>query len=234
MKIILHKAKDRGSGEHGWLSTRYSFSFASWYEPSRMGFGALRVINDDTIAPENGFGEHGHRDMEIVTIVTQGAVTHADSMGNHAEVKASEVQVMSAGTGVVHAERNGSPDTPLTLFQIWIEPKKLGIAPHYAQKAFDFAKPGETLLVSPDGEGGSLPMNQVAYISQVNLVENELFVYKIRKEGNGLYVFVIEGTVNIENYGLEDRDALGITEASEVKIASTTSARLLLFEVPLQ
>src|SRR3989344_846255 len=142
MKIEVYKAEERGEGKHGWLTTRYSFSFADWYEPSRMGFGTLRVINDDIIAPQSGFGEHGHRDMEIITIVTEGAVTHTDSMGNEKVVEAGEVQVMSAGTGVVHAERNASPTTPLKLFQIWIEPKERDIAPRYAQKRFDFSSPG--------------------------------------------------------------------------------------------
>src|SRR5690606_12496739 len=143
-------------GEHGWLSTRYSFSFANWYDPSRMGFGALRVINDDRIAPANGFGAHGHRDMEIVTIVTKGTVRNEDSMGSRGTVPAGDVQAMSAGTGVVHAERNDSPDEELTLFQIWIETARPGAVPRYAQKPFGLGshEPGLTLLVAPTDADG--------------------------------------------------------------------------------
>ena len=233
VNIVVHKAEGRGSGEYGWLKTRYSFSFADWYEPNRLGFGALRVINDDVIAPKSGFGEHGHRDMEIITIVTEGAVTHTDSMGNEKVVKAGEVQVMSAGTGVVHAERNESLNIPLKLFQIWIESKEPGIAPRYAQKAFDFSSPGLITLVSHEGNEG-LAVNQDACILQTNLRANEELVYKIKKRGNGLYIFIVSGEVVVGGQSLKDRDAAGVTEANEIKIAATFSSRLYLFDIPLK
>ena len=233
MKTVLHRAEERGRGEHGWLTTRYSFSFSDWHEPSRMGFGALRVINDDAIAPASGFGAHGHRDMEIITIVTAGAVTHTDSMGNKGAVRAGEVQVMSAGTGVVHAEKNDSPTEPLTLFQVWIEPKERGIAPRYAQKAFDFERRGATLLAAPEAAEGALAINQDAYITYANLAVGEALNYQLRRAGNGAYVFVIDGAVEAAGQVLGPRDALGISEAGAVGITAAKPSRLLLFDVPM-
>mgnify|MGYP003393974905 CR=1 FL=1 len=230
MKTLLHKAGERGEGEHGWLRTRYSFSFASWYEPSRMCFGKLRVLNDDTIAPANGFAPHAHRDMEIVTLVTEGAVTHEDSMGNKKQVKAGEVQVMSAGTGVVHAERNESPSETLKLFQIWIEPRAPGGSARYAQKAFDLECPGETLLVAPEAP---LSLGQDAWLSLVNLKKGEEWAYQVKKVGNGCYFFVIEGSVSIAGHELEARDALGVWEADEASVLSKGGAQLLAIEVPM-
>ena len=229
----MHRAEARGKGEYGWLRTRYSFSFANWYEPTRMGFGALRVLNDDAIAPANGFGAHGHRDMEIITLVTAGAVTHTDNIGSKGVVKAGEVQVMSAGTGVVHAERNDSADEPLTLFQIWIEPAKRGLVPRYEQKAFDFDAPGATLLVAPlGGEGGALGINQDAYITLVNIADGP-FSYALHNTAHGVYVFVISGEVTAAGVQLGERDALGVTGAAEITLAAKGAARLIIFEVPM-
>jgi redox-sensitive bicupin YhaK (pirin superfamily) len=230
MKTLLHKAGERGQAEYGWLTTRYSFSFAGWYEPSRMGFGKLRVLNDDIIAPANGFAPHAHRDMEIVTLVTEGAVTHEDSMGNKKRVAAGEVQVMSAGTGVVHAERNESPHETLKLFQIWIEPRAPGGCARYAQNTFDLTRPGETLLVAPDAQ---LSLGQDAWLSLVNLKKGEEWTYQIKKVGNGVYFFIIEGSVSIATHELDARDALGVWEAGEVSVLSKgDGAQLIAIEVP--
>lgn len=235
MKIVLHRAEDRGRGEHGWLSTRYSFSFADWYDPARMGFGALRVLNDDRIAPASGFGAHPHRDMEIVTIVTKGAVTHEDSMGNRGTVPAGDVQAMSAGTGVVHAERNDSPDEPLELFQLWIQTAQPGAAPRYAQKPFGLGstEPGFTLLAGPDGTPDALPLYQDAYVSYGVLAPGQGLTYPRRGAAHGVYVFVIEGTVRVAGETLDTRDAIGITDASELALASDALARVLIMEVPV-
>lgn len=235
MEKVLHRSDERGRGEHGWLSTRYSFSFADWYEPSRMGFGALRVINDDRIAPANGFGAHRHQDMEIVTIVTKGAVAHEDSMGNSGEVPAGDVQAMSAGTGVTHAERNDSALEELTLFQIWIASDRKGASPRYAQKPFglDSKEPGLTLLVGPDGTPGALPIYQDAYIHQGILDGGHPLTYALKDPTHGLYVFVIEGTVSVAGETLKDRDALGVADVDEVSLVSDGFARVLLIEVPL-
>lgn len=235
MEKVLHRASERGRGEYGWLSTRYSFSFADWYDPNRMGFGALRVINDDRIAPANGFGAHRHQDMEIITIVTNGAVTHEDSLGNVGTVSKGEVQTMSAGTGVIHGERNASPDEELSLFQIWIASDRKGAPPRYAQKAFGLTDtaPGLTLLVAPNSENGALPIYQDAYIYK-GVVENaQPLTYTLKNPEHGLYVFVMEGSVAIGGEALQSRDALGIADVSDVTLTTTESAQVLLIEVPL-
>lgn len=235
MEKILHRAAERGGGERGWLSTRYSFSFADWYEPSRMGFGALRVINDDRIAPANGFGAHRHQDMEIITIVTKGAVTHEDSMGNVGQVPSGDVQVMSAGTGVTHAERNDSVDEELTLFQIWIAPDRRGATPRYAQKPFGLTSkdPGLTLLVASTDECGALPINQDAYIYHGILDGKNPLLYPLRDAGHGAYVFVIGGEVKLGGETLLSRDAMGIAGTSTFTLDSVNLARVLIVEVPL-
>lgn len=231
MNTILHKAEERGKGDYGWLKTSYSFSFADWYDPARMGFGALRVINDDTIAPAKGFGTHSHRDMEIVTIVLRGTVTHKDSMGNIGTVPAGDVQVMSAGTGVAHSEYNESATEPLELFQIWIEPSSRGIPPRYEQKSFDFinVEAGMTLLV---GEG-ALGINQDARISYAVLDKKHPLSYVI-KNGNGVYVFVIDGRPTVSGNQLSRRDALGVSDTDAVDITSEDTAKMLLIDVPME
>lgn len=235
MKKVIHRSDERGKGEHGWLKTRYSFSFADWYEPSRMGFGMLRVINDDTILPSSGFGMHSHRDMEIITIVTGGAVTHEDSMGNAGVVPAGDIQVMSAGTGVTHSERNDSSQEPLTLFQIWIQPKELGVSPRYSQKSFNLEglKKGLTLVVGPDGTDGALPIHQDAYISYAVSDKESPLVYRFKKSGNGAYLFVIDGSIMFDGETLHSRDAAGISDTDEITISSSGPARALCIEVPL-
>ena len=234
MQKILHKADTRGVAEHGWLHSRFSFSFAEWYEPTRMGFGALRVINDDVIEPATGFGMHPHKDMEIITIVTQGAVTHSDDLGNTGLVQAGEVQVMSAGTGVVHSEYNNSPDTPLKLFQIWIEPKSKNIPPRYEQCTFVAPKPNCIQeLVSPIGSKRRLTINQDAFISHVTMTDGASVDYTVKVSGNGVYFFVIDGAFSIADELLGSRDALGVSEAPSVRIQCSSAGTLLCIEVPL-
>jgi redox-sensitive bicupin YhaK (pirin superfamily) len=235
MKKIIHREADRGKADYGWLKTAYSFSFANWYEPTRMGFGVLRVINDDRVAPRTGFDTHSHRDMEIVTIVTSGTVTHKDSLRNTGTVKAGEVQVMSAGTGVAHSEYNLSENEPLSLFQIWIESKTMGIAPRYDQKSFNLEKlkKGMTLVVSPDGKDGSLKINQDAHISFGVVGKDEPLSYELFREKSGVYVFVIEGDIEIAEEKLHMRDAIGITDAERISIKGDESSKILVIEVPL-
>ncbi len=230
MKTVFHKAEERGQGEYGWLSTRYSFSFADWFEPTRMGFGALRVLNDDRVAPAQGFGTHAHQDMEIITIVMKGTVTHTDSMGNSGTVPAGDVQVMSAGTGVSHSEYNDSPHEPLELFQLWIEPREYGLQPRYEQRSFDFnsLSVGSTQLVGKD----ALMINQDAGISFAVVEKDQSLSYAITK-GNGLYVFIIDGEASIAETQLGPRDALGISEVDTVTMATRSKGRMLLIEVPL-
>ncbi len=233
MQKVVHTADSRGKGEHGWLSTRYSFSFADWYDPTRMGFGALRVINDDRIAPANGFGAHRHQDMEIITIVTKGTVTHEDSIGNTGTVSVGEVQVMSAGTGVTHAERNDSPDEELTLFQIWIATREKGVEPRYAQKSFGEMIAGTRLLVAPDTREGALAIQQDAFISEVVLEKDSTASYVLKDTSQGVYAFVIDGSIAVMDEELGSRDAIGIVGEQEITFSSSTGAKILVMEVPV-
>jgi redox-sensitive bicupin YhaK (pirin superfamily) len=234
MKKALHKAENRGHGDYGWLTTNYSFSFADWYDPTRMGFGALRVINDDILAPNSGFGAHSHRDMEIITIVTKGTVTHKDSLGNTGTVPAGDVQVMSAGTGVTHSEYNNSPDEPLELFQIWIESKERNIQPRYDQRPFRFSslEEGEMRLVDPYGKEG-LMINQDAYITYAAL-QNTSLTYTLMDPSHGIYLFVIDGIVRVENETLSRRDALGLSGVTSTLLTGEGSSHVLIIEVPME
>jgi redox-sensitive bicupin YhaK (pirin superfamily) len=230
MQTIFHPEDSRGVAEHGWLSSRFSFSFAHWYEPTRMGFGALRVLNDDSIAPSSGFGMHPHANMEIITIVTKGSVTHEDSIGNRGVVRAGEVQVMTAGTGVVHAEKNESREESLELFQLWITPRAVGLLPRYDQKAF---ADSATLLVSPDGREGSLEIMQDAFIERVSLSAGEEISHRVRTSGNGLYIFVVSGGVRVGEAALAARDALGVQDIDHVLLSAEQSSVVLIIEVPV-
>lgn len=232
---IVHKASERGVAEHGWLHSRFSFSFANWYNPSKMGFGVLRVINDDVIDADSGFDLHPHDNMEIVTIVMEGAVTHGDSMGNEGDILAGEVQVMSAGTGVVHSEHNNSLEDELKLFQIWILPKERGIEPRYDQKSFGPTWKQNTLrlLVSPDGREDSLSIHQDAFIYRGALIEGRTQDYALYDTKHGVYILVVDGSLTVDGHILNARDAIGITESHGVAIVADTTSRYLLFEVPL-
>lgn len=235
MNAVIHHANERGGGDFGWLKTRHSFSFAHWYEPTRMGFGVLRVINDDWIAPHQGFGAHPHRDMEIITIVTNGTLTHEDSMGNHGIIPAGDVQIMSAGTGVVHSERNES-DEPLTLFQIWIEAREKGIMPRYGQRSFQLSenKFDSSLLVAPLGTPDVLTINQDAYIYSAVVDAAHPFIYRVHNPQHGLYLFVITGELSVAGATLRERDAIGITDTTEIELQAKTETRVLIFEVPME
>lgn len=236
MKKIIHRATERGRGDYGWLTTRYSFSFADWFNPARMGFGKLRVINDDILLPETGFGEHSHRDMEIITIVTKGTVTHKDSMGSIGSVEEGEVQAMSAGTGVRHSEYNNSKTEPLELFQIWIETRARGIKPRYEQHSFKELINKQELLciVSPDAAeiNGSLTIAQDAFVSLMDL-ESKTYEYPLKESKNGIYIFVINGEIGVEGEMLGKRDAIGISEASTVTLEAINQTKLLMIEVPM-
>ncbi len=225
-------SESRGGGDYGWLKTRYSFSFANYYDPMKMGFGTLRVINDDWIAPQSGFGEHQHSNMEIITIPFLGTLSHKDSTGGEGQISAGEVQVMSAGTGVVHSEYNHG-DEPVELFQIWIEPKSYGIAPRYEQKAFDFgARPDElVLVVSPDGRQGSLTIHQEALIFRgvYHRAKNES--YQITP-GKGVYLIMRAGEVHVGGYTLHKGDALLVSDESAIDLAVSAGSDLVLLEVP--
>ncbi|MCX7878858.1 MAG: pirin family protein [Ignavibacteria bacterium] len=235
MKTILHKAESRGKADYGWLKANYSFSFANWYDPQRMRFGLLRVLNDDTVEPSRGFDTHPHDNMEIITIPLKGSVAHRDSTGGEGIISAGEIQVMSAGSGVYHSEFNASDTEQLNLLQIWIFPKKRNIEPRYEQKKFDTnnRKNRFQIVVSPDGRDGSLKINQDAYFSLSDMERGKSLEYIIKNNGNGIYLFVIDGKIQIGKYQLSSRDALGITGTESFRINALENSKVLIIEVPM-
>lgn len=235
MKKQITRAEERGSVEMGWLKAKHYFSFGSYYNPSKMGFGALKVINDDRIASASGFGTHGHQNMEIITIPLKSAVLHEDSMGNKGEVHVGEVQVMSAGTGVQHSEHNAATDEELRLFQIWIEPNKHNVEPRYDQKKFEMSEANRwTQLVSPMGSNDDgLKIYQKAYISRGLFDENQNLEYSLKDKSNGLYILLIDGAVKVQEAQLEARDSIALSELETVSIDVQSKADVLMIEVPL-
>jgi redox-sensitive bicupin YhaK (pirin superfamily) len=236
MKSVLHKADTRGHANHGWLDSYHTFSFAGYYDPERVHFGALRVLNDDTVAGGMGFGAHPHDNMEIISIPTSGDLEHKDSMGNTQVIKQGDVQVMSAGTGVQHAEKNKNADQPVKFFQIWVFPNKKNVEPRYDQKNFSDADKHNKLLTvaSPIGSGdGGVQLHQDAWFSLGNLDREFKTTYKLKNDNNGVYAFVIDGSVTINGEKLDRRDGLAITETNELEIRAESDAELLLMEVPV-
>jgi redox-sensitive bicupin YhaK (pirin superfamily) len=239
MKTIIHKAGSRGFANHGWLQANHSFSFAGWYDPERIHFGALRVLNDDVIAPKMGFGTHPHDNMEIITIPLGGELKHRDSMHNEWQsVLPGEVQVMSAGTGVQHSEINGSANAHLSLFQIWIIPNKQNVSPRYDQKAFDVTNRKNTLqrLVTSIDENqfnNTLKIHQDAVISRMDLDKGKGFEYHLKSKDHGVYVMLIHGSLNVADQMLETRDAAGIYETDKISLAASEDSEILFIEVPM-
>lgn len=231
--LKLRRAKDRGYTDIGWLKSWHSFSFGNYYDPSNMGFGALRVINDDIIASGTGFGSHSHDNMEIITVVLEGAVEHKDSMGVMSQIRAGEVQVMSAGSGVIHSEYNISRTQPLVLFQIWIEPSEYHIQPRYDQRRFDLnIKNVWKPIVSSFGHD-ALHIHQDAAISLATLEKGKAIEYATEKSGHGVFIMVIEGSIAIDDEILEKRDAVELISKIPVKIVSNSDAKVMCIEVPM-
>lgn len=236
MKTIYYKANERGHANHGWLDSYHSFSFSGFYDPEKVHFGALRVLNDDTVAGGKGFGMHPHDNMEIVSIPLSGELEHADSMGNKGTISKGEVQLMSAGTGIYHSERNKNHNETVKFLQIWVFPKLRNIEPRYDQQAFSIADRLNQFqaVVSPIGaKQGGVGINQDAWFSLSNMQAGKELSYKTQLEGNGIYVFVLEGKATVNNHGLERRDALGVSETSEILIQAGTDTEILLIEVPM-
>lgn len=238
MKKILHKADSRGFANHGWLQANHSFSFANWFDANKVHFGALRVLNDDVIAPKMGFGTHPHDNMEIITIPLGGVLKHRDNMNDEWQpVVPGEVQVMSAGTGVQHSEINGSVDEHLSLFQIWIVPERRNVAPRYDQKMFnpEDRKGKLQILVTAfeDGDESALKIHQNAKLSRIDLSEGEDFKYNLMSDNHGVYIMNIFGDIVIEDEILNTRDALGISETDHFKMVAKTDSELLFIEVPM-
>ena len=231
--LELRKAGDRGYADHGWLKSFHSFSFADYQDPENMGFGALRVINEDRIQPGTGFGTHGHRDMEIISYVLEGALAHKDSMGNGSAIVPGDVQRMSAGKGVLHSEFNQTKDGITHFLQIWIEPNVTGVAPDYEQKHFDAASKRHRLrlVASPDGRDGSVRIHQDAYLYAALLDAADRAVHGI-DPGRRAYVHVARGRVTVNGRPLEAGDALKLTDAREIVLDRGDDAEVLVFDLP--
>jgi redox-sensitive bicupin YhaK (pirin superfamily) len=235
MKTVLHKANTRGHANHGWLDSYHTFSFAGYYDPTRVNFGALRVLNDDVVAGGAGFGQHPHDNMEIISIPLRGALEHGDNTGGHGIITSGEVQIMSAGSGIAHSEKNASKTEDVNFLQIWVFPKERNIQPRYDQKLFSAADRINKFqtVVSPEKNNGALWINQDAWFSLGKLNAGESTQYAVNKKGNGVYAFVIDGDVTIENQKLNKRDGLGIWEVDKFSIVADANAEVLLIEVPM-
>lgn len=235
MKATFHPANSRGHANHGWLNSYHSFSFANYYNPERMNFGALRVLNDDTVAPGKGFGTHPHKNMEIISIPLSGDLEHADSMGNKSVIKQGEVQVMSAGTGIEHSEYNRSESEEVKFLQIWVIPKDKDVEPRYDQISLRTPKI-EALeqIVSPLKDDDGAWINQDAWFYMADLKKDQRIDYRIHKMSNGLYIFNLNGKVEVEGKKMDSRDGLGLWETKTINLYAEEDARLLLMEVPMQ
>ena len=235
MNTVVHKADTRGHANHGWLDSHHTFSFANYYNPERMHFGVLRVLNDDIVAPGKGFGTHPHDNMEIISIPLEGDLEHKDSMGNEAVIKEGDVQVMSAGTGVFHSEYNKNQDKDVKFLQIWIFPNKKDVAPRYDQVSIrDIAKENEFYQVlSPNADDEGVWINQNAWFHLGSFNTGKAAKYSLKNKNNGIYAFILDGEVEIEGQQLGPRDGFGIWDVDEINVNSNSDSRILLMEVPM-
>ena len=233
---VLHKASSRGHADHGWLNAYHSFSFASWYNPERIQFGMLRVLNDDTVAAGMGFGTHPHDNMEIITIPLEGDLAHKDSMGNSSTIKTGDVQVMSAGTGIQHSEFNPNADLQTKLFQIWLFPKYRNVEPRYQQITLDVAQQKNSFaqILSPNPEDEGVWIHQDAWFYLSDFEANFSKTLTLQKEGNGFYIMNIEGEIEVNGEKLEKRDAIGIWETNAIEIKANSDSHFLIMEIPME
>lgn len=233
--IVLHKADTRGNANHGWLQSFHTFSFANYFNPERMNFGVLRVLNDDTVSAGMGFGKHPHQDMEIISIPLEGDLEHQDSMGNKTVIKNGDIQVMSAGTGVQHSEYNKNEDEAVKFLQIWVIPNKKGVTPRYDQITLNQKDRHNKLqqILSPNAEDAGVWIHQDAWFHLGKFDKDVATTYNFKKEGNGLYVFVLNGDVTVNGQTLNKRDGLGIWNTDNVSIKADSDAEFLLMEVPM-
>ena len=235
MKTIYHAADSRGDANHGWLKSRHTFSFANYHNPERMGFGVLRVINDDFVIGGQGFGKHSHRDMEIISIPLAGKLAHGDSIGNEGMIETGEIQVMSAGTGITHSEMNGDNEEAMRFLQIWVMPNKTNVAPRYQQVDMNaLMQPNEfSQVLSPNADDAGVWIHQDAWFSMGDFDKEVTQTYSLNNPSNGVYIFVISGQVIIEGNTLSTRDGLGIWDTNHFEMDVTEAARVLIMEVPL-
>lgn len=235
MKTIFHPAGERGFASRGWLKSYHSFSFSQFYDEKKMNFGLLRVLNDDFVEKGMGFGTHGHDNMEIVSIPLSGALKHNDSTGREKVINQGDVQIMSAGSGIQHSEINNSKTEDVKFLQIWILPKEKDIEPRYEQKSFSEEDKSNKFLsvVSPEKDAGSVWINQDAYFSLANLDTGSNIDYKLKSKTHGVYLFVLEGEIEVADHNLKERDALGIYEIEKLNILAKANTKLLVIEVPM-
>lgn len=238
MKSRLFPKNQRGTANHGWLQANFSFSFGNYYNPDMVQFGMLRVLNDDTIGAGMGFGTHPHDNMEIITIPLEGGLTHRDSMGNQETVRFGEVQVMSAGTGIQHSEMNASQTEQTKTLQLWIFPDKQNVEPRYSQKGFDLENNRNSLIniVSPEdkNDGNALWIYQQAFLHLGVFDTGKTITYNVNIPENGIYLFLIEGELEINGQAVNERDAYGIIEFDSVEIQTKSASKILIIEVPMK
>ena len=238
MKTKLFEANSRGNADHGWLKANFSFSFGNYYNPERVQFGMLRVLNDDTIAGGTGFGTHPHANMEIITIPLEGGLKHRDSMGNEGVIRFGEVQVMSAGTGIQHSEMNASQNDTAKTLQLWVFPDKEDVTPRYDQKSFDIENQINKFvtIVSPKdkNDGNALWVYQQTFFNLGIFEKDTSITYKVNIPENGVYLFLIEGEIEVDNQILKTRDAIGIIDFEQFEIKINSKSKILLIEVPMK
>lgn len=235
MKTIIHTSNSRGYANHGWLNSYHSFSFANYFDPARIHFGALRVLNDDTVSAARGFGTHSHKNMEIISIPLEGDLEHKDSMGNTTVIKQGDIQIMSAGTGIQHSEYNKNKDIPVQFLQIWIVPNKENVTPRYDQLSMASLQMENEFyqVLSPNAEDQGVWAHQNTWFSMAEFTQKTDVQYDLKKEGNGVYFFVLEGTVNIADKTMNKRDAMGVSETTSVSITAEKGSKILAIEVPM-
>ena len=235
MKKVLHKADSRGHANLGWLDTHHTFSFANYYNPDRVRFGMLRVLNDDAVAPGMGFGTHPHDNMEIVSIPLEGDLEHRDSMGNVSVIRKGEVQVMSAGTGITHSEYNRNADKSVKFLQIWVFPDTQEVEPRYQQTTIDrdTMKNRFMPIVAPRGHGEAIWMHQDAWFHIAEIDPGETVEYRMKDPGHGAYVFIIKGEVEAGGVKLGLRDGMGVWETDKLEFTADNYSEVLVIEVPM-
>jgi len=233
---VLHKADTRGFADHGWLKSHQSFSFANYYNPERIHFGALRVLNDDTVLGGGGFGKHPHDNMEIISIPLEGDLEHQDSMGNTAIIRKGDIQVMSAGTGIYHSEYNKNPDETVKFLQIWIFPNQRNVEPRYDQQTLNPDDRHNKLqqILSPNPDDAGVWVYQDAWFHIADFDKGVNTGYQLKKSGNGVYVFVLKGDVRVNDELLNTRDGLGIWDTDSIHVTAESDAEFLLIEVPME
>ncbi len=237
MGTVLHKADTRGDANHGWLHSKHTFSFANYHNPERMNFGVLRVLNDDTVSESRGFGSHPHKDMEIVSIPLEGDLKHQDNMGNATIIKEGDIQVLSAGTGIMHSEYNNNPDKPVKFLQIWVVPNKQNVEPRYDQITLDASDSKNKLqqILSPNEDDAGVWVHQNAWFNMTTLDNGKQVQYNLNDaENNGVYAFVLKGDASINGQALNERDGFGVWDVKSLDIKADSDARILLMEVPMQ